>query len=257
MKLKGKVAILTGAGSGIGRATAFEFAKEGAKLVIADVNTTGGEATAKQVGVRGGEAKFVATDVANPKQVRKLVETAVRSYGAVHVLFNNAAVQIGTTVEATSLAEWDKIWKINVGGIFHCSKYCLPELRKTKGNIVNMASVNSYFVEPLSAAYCATKGAILALTQAMAMDHGPEGIRVNCICPGYIDTGLAEAYFRLQPDPDQARRQAGKLHALGRVGRPEEVARVAVFLASDEASFVTGSAYTVAGGFGSGLPLSE
>ena len=257
MKLKGKVVILTGAGSGIGRAAVFEFAKEGAKLIIADVNTEGGEGTAKEIRARGGEAKFVATDVTRPEQVQKLVETAVRSYGGIHVLFNNAAIQIGTTVEATSHEEWEKIWKTNVGGIFLCSKYSLPELRKTKGNIVNMASVNAYFVEPLSAAYCATKGAILALTKAMAMDHGPEGIRVNCICPGYIDTGLAEAYFRLQPDPDKARRESGKLHALGRVGRPEEVARVAVFLASDEASFVTASAYTVTGGFGSGLPLSE
>ncbi len=119
-----------------------------------------------------------------------------------------------------------------------------------------MASVNSYFVEPLSAAYCATKGAILTLTKAMAIDHGTEDIRVNCICPGYINAGLAEAYLRLQSDPDNARREAGKLHALGRIGRADEVAKVAVFLASDDASFVTGSAYSVSGGMGSGLPPS-
>jgi NAD(P)-dependent dehydrogenase (short-subunit alcohol dehydrogenase family) len=117
-----------------------------------------------------------------------------------------------------------------------------------------MSSVNGFFVEPMCAGYCATKAAIIGLTKAMAIDHGKEGIRVNCICPGYIDAGLAEGYFQAQPDPAAARTSAGKLHALWRIGRPEEVGRVAVFLASDDASFVTGSAYVVDGGFGSGLP---
>jgi NAD(P)-dependent dehydrogenase (short-subunit alcohol dehydrogenase family) len=119
---------------------------------------------------------------------------------------------------------------------------------------VNMASVNGFFVEPTCAGYCATKGAIIALTKAMAIDHGKEGIRVNCICPGYIDAGLAWGYFEAQTDPAEARRAAGKLHALWRIGRPEEVGRIAVFLASDDASFMTGSAVVVSGGFGIGLP---
>lgn len=254
MRLKDKVAIVTGGASGIGRATAAEFAREGAKVVIADGDAEGGQATEQPIRAGGGEATFVRTDVASAEDVQALIRAAVDTYGAIHILLNNAAVQIGTTVEGTTLEEWDIIWRVNVGGIFLCSKYCLPELRKTQGNIVNMASVNGYFVEPQCAAYCATKGAIIALTKAMAIDHGVEGIRVNCICPGYIDAGLAEAYFRIQPDPDKARREAGKLHALGRIERPEEVARVAVFLASDEASFVTGAAYTVAGGFGAGFP---
>lgn len=117
-----------------------------------------------------------------------------------------------------------------------------------------MSSVNGFFVEPMCAGYCATKGAIIALTKAMAIDHGREGVGVNCICPGYIDAGLAWGCFEAQPDPQAARVAAGNLHALGRIGRPEEVARVTVFLASEEASFVTGSAYVVDGGFGSGLP---
>jgi meso-butanediol dehydrogenase/(S,S)-butanediol dehydrogenase/diacetyl reductase len=127
-------------------------------------------------------------------------------------------------------------------------------LRKTKGNIVNMSSVNGFFVEPTCAGYCATKAAIIGLTKAMAIDHGNQGIRVNCICPGYIDAGLAEGYFQSQPDPAKARTEAGKLHALWRIGKPEEVGRVAVFLASDDASFVTGSSFVVDGGFGSGIP---
>jgi len=170
------------------------------------------------------------------------------------VVFNNAAIQVNKTVEETTFDEWNREMAVNLGGIFLCSKYSLPHLRKTRGNIINMASVNGFFVEPMCAGYCATKGAIIALTKAMAIDHGKEGIRVNCICPGYIDAGLAEGYFQAQPDPTAARLAAGKLHALRRIGRPEEVGRVAVFLASDEASFMTGSAVVVDGGFGSGLP---
>jgi len=254
MKLEGKIAILTGAGAGIGRATAIEFAKEGAKVVIADIDADAGQRVEKQICELGGEAKFVATDVSKPEDVQKMVDQTIKHFGAIHVLFSNAAVSIGDTVENTTLEEWKKLWTVNFGGIFLCAKYCIPELRKTKGNIVNMASVNGYFAEPGCAVYCATKGAIIAMTKAMAIDHGADGIRTNCICPGYIDTELGDAYFLKQPDPEKARREADELHALGRIGRPEEVARVAVFLASDDASFVTGSAYGVTGGIGYGLP---
>lgn len=144
-------------------------------------------------------------------------------------------------VEDTTIEEWNRQIAVNLGGVFLCSRFFLPFLRKTKGNIINMASVNGFFVEPIAAGYCATKAGIMGLTKAMAIDHGKEGIRVNCICPGYIDSGLAESYFQAQPDPAAARAAAGKLHALWRIGQPEEVARVAIFLASDEASFVTGS----------------
>ena len=175
----------------------------------------------------------------------------------VNVLFNNAAIQVNKTIEDTTFEEWNREMAVNLGGVFLCSKYFLPRLRETHGNIINMSSVNGYFVEPFCAGYCATKAAIIGLTKAMAIDHGKEGIRVNCICPGYIDAGLAEGYFQAQPDPAAARAAAGKLHALWRIGRPEEVGRVAVFLASDEASFVTGAAIVVDGGFGSGLPPSS
>jgi meso-butanediol dehydrogenase/(S,S)-butanediol dehydrogenase/diacetyl reductase len=130
----------------------------------------------------------------------------------------------------------------------------LPYLRQTKGNIINMSSVNGFFVEPMCAGYCATKSAIMGLTKAMAIDHGHQGVRVNCINPGYIDAGLAEGYFQSQPDPAKARVEAGKLHALWRIGKPEEVGRAVVFLASDDASFMTGASVVVDGGFGSGLP---
>lgn len=254
MKLKDRIAVITGSGAGIGRASALEFARDGASVVVADINLAAAKETAESIQRMGGSAHPVETDVSNAESVRNLVRETLRVYSQVHVLFNNAAIQISKTVEDTTVEEWNREMAINVGGVFLCSKFFLPHLRATKGSIVNMASVNGFFVEPMCAGYCATKGAIIALTKAMAIDHGKEGVRVNCICPGYIDTGLAESYFQVQPDPAAARAAAGKLHALWRIGRPEEVGRIAVFLASDDASFVTGSAYVVDGGFGSGLP---
>lgn len=254
MKLENRVAIITGAGAGIGRACAREFAKEGARVVIADINHAGARETLEQIQSAGGDAVVVETDVASPDSVQKLVEKTLSAYPQVDVLLNNAAVQVNKTVEDTTVEEWNREIAVNLGGVFLCSKFFLPHLRKTKGAIINMASVNGFFVEPMCAGYCATKAAIIGLTKAMAIDHGKEGIRVNCICPGYIDAGLAWGYFEAQPDPTGARAAAGKLHALWRIGKPEEVARVAVFLASDEASFMTGSAVVVDGGFGSGLP---
>jgi NAD(P)-dependent dehydrogenase (short-subunit alcohol dehydrogenase family) len=254
MELKGRVAVITGAGSGIGRACAVEFAREGARVVVADINAKEAQETVKQTEALGTKARAVVTDVADPESVQHLVEESLKAFGQVHVLLNVAAIQVNKTVEETTLEEWNREIAVNLGGVFLCSKFFLPHLRQTKGCIINMSSVNGFFVEPMCAGYCATKGAIIALTKAMAIDHGKEGIRVNCICPGYIDAGLAWGYFEAQPDPAAARAAAGKLHALWRIGRPEEVARVAVFLASDDSSFMTGSTVVVAGGFGSGLP---
>ena len=254
MKLSNKVVVITGSGSGIGRACALEFAAEGASVVIADINIEAAKETAEMITKSGGKATPIQVDVSSPVSVENLVEQTLSVYPQVHSLVNNAAVQINKTAEDTSFEEWNRQLAVNIGGVFLCSKYLLPHLRKTKGNIVNMSSVNGFFVEPTCAGYCATKAAIIGLTKAMAIDHGREGIRVNCICPGYIDAGLAEGYFQSQADPAKARTDAGKLHALGRIGQPGEVGRAAIFLASDDASFVTGIALVVDGGFGSGLP---
>lgn len=254
MKLSNKVVVITGSGSGIGRACALEFAKEGASMVIADINIDAAIETVELVKAGGGNAIPVHADVSNPAAVEGLLKQTLSVYPLVHVLVNNAAVQVNKTAEDTSFDEWNRQLAVNVGGVFLCSKYFLPHLRKTRGCIVNMSSVNGFFVEPTCAGYCATKAAIIGLTKAMAIDHGRDGIRVNCICPGYIDAGLAEGYFQSQANPAKARADAGKLHALGRIGKPGEVGRAAVFLASDDASFVTGAALVVDGGFGSGLP---
>ncbi len=254
MRLKHHVAVITGAGSGIGRASAREFAKEGAKVVVADINLDGARETVKQIEALGGAGLAVEVDVADPQSVERLVDETLKAFSQVHTLFNNAAIQVNKTVENTTVEEWNREISVNLGGVFLCSKFFMPHLRKTQGCIINMSSVNGFFVEPMCAGYCATKAAIIGLTKAMAIDHGKEGIRINCICPGYIDAGLAEGYFQAQPDPAAARAAAGKLHALWRIGKPEEVARLAVFLASADASFITGAALTVDGGFSSGLP---
>jgi NAD(P)-dependent dehydrogenase (short-subunit alcohol dehydrogenase family) len=254
MKLKDRIVVVTGAGSGIGRACAIESAKEGAQVIVADINQKGADETVRLIATNKNSAVAFKTDVSKPESVEQLVGFTIKSFSKIDALINNAAVQVNKTIEDITFGEWNAQMSINVGGIFLCSKYFLPYLRISKGSIVNMSSVNGFFVEPMCAGYCTTKAAIIGLTKAMAIDHGHEGIRVNCICPGYIDAGLAEGYFQSQADPAQARLDAGKLHALWRIGKPEEVARVAVFLCSDDASFMTGSSVVVDGGFGSGLP---
>ncbi len=254
MKFHNQCVVITGAGSGIGRGCAIEFAKHGASVVVADVNLGAAQETATLINSDVGEAIAFKADVADEKSVQALVRFTINKFSAVYALVNNAAIQINKTIEHTSLIEWNIQMAVNLGGIFLCSKNFIPHLRQSKGSIINMSSVNGFFVEPSCAGYCATKAGIIGLTKAMAIDHGTDGIRVNCISPGYIDTGLAEGYFNSQQNPAQARAEAGMLHALGRIGKAAEIGKMAVFLASDDASFITGANMVVDGGFGSGLP---
>lgn len=254
MHFENKTVVVTGAGSGIGRATALCFSTAGAHVVIADINLHAAEETAVLIRSAGGKAVAFRTDVSDPGSVEALVAFTLKTFSGVFAIVNNAAIQVNKTAEDTSFEEWSRQLAVNLGGVFLCSKYFLPHLKKSKGSIVNMSSVNGFFVEPTCAGYCCTKAGIIGLTKAMAIDHGHEGVRVNCICPGYIDAGLAEGYFQAQANPALARQEAGKLHALWRIGKPEEVGKVAVFLASEDASFVTGASIVVDGGFGSGLP---
>jgi NAD(P)-dependent dehydrogenase (short-subunit alcohol dehydrogenase family) len=223
MNFKNKTVVVTGSGSGIGRATALCFAKEGANVIVADIDLHGALDTAELIKGIGGKAVAFKSDVSDPASVQELVAFTIKTFSGVHAIVNNAAIQVNKTAEDTNFEEWNRQLAVNLGGVFLCSKYFLPHLRETKGSIVNMSSVNGFFVEPTCAGYCATKAAIIGLTKAMAIDHGHEGVRVNCICPGYIDAGLAEGYFQAQPDPARARVEAGKLHALWRIGKPEEL----------------------------------
>lgn len=257
MKLRECVAVVTGAGGGIGKSIAIAFAAEGAHVVVADIDSVAGEQTTKEIQQKNGQAISLHADVSDPDSVEKLTKIALSRFGRIHILVNNAAIQVSKTVTDTTVEEWNRQMAVNVGGVFLCSRSFLPHLRQTRGVIINLSSVNAFFVEPACAGYCATKAAIIGLTKAMAIDHGREGVRVHAICPGYIDAGLAESYFQSQPDPARARADSGKLHALGRIGRPDEVARLAVFLASEESSFMTGSPIIVDGGFSAGLPPRE
>ena len=257
MKLQDRFAVVTGAGSGIGKSIATALAAEGAYVVAVDIDAPRAEQTTKEIQGKNGQAIAFGADVSDPASVEKLTSFAVDKFGRIHILVNNAAIQISKTVIDTTVDEWNRQMAVNVGGVFLCSRSFLPHLRRTRGVIINLSSVNAFFVEPACAGYCATKGAIIGLTKAMAIDHGREGIRAHAICPGYIDAGLAESYFQSQADPARARADAGKLHALGRIGRPEEVARLAVFLASDDSSFMTGAPIIVDGGLSAGLPPRE
>jgi len=254
MRLRDHIALVTGGGNGIGKAIAIALAADGAQVAVVDIQAASGEQTATAIREQGNRAISFSADVSDADSVEELGNKVIERLGKLHVLVNNAAIQISKTVVDTTPAEWNRQMAVNVGGVFLCSRRFLPHLRETHGVIINLSSVNGFFAEPACAGYCATKAAIIGLTKAMAIDHGREGVRVHAICPGYIDAGLAESYFQSQPDPVRARAEAGSLHALGRIGRPEEVARLAVFLASEDASFMTGSAVIVDGGFSAGLP---
>ena len=245
LRLKNKVAIITGAGRGIGRATAVLFAKEGAKVVVAEIDSKEGEKIVSLIKTAHGEAFFVQVDVTNTDDVEKMINSAIEKYGRLDVLFNNAGIELTGKVEDMTEANWDKLLNINLKGIFLCCRYAVPQmLKQGEGVIINIASIAGLFGLVNEGAYCASKGGIIALTKAMAMDYAGKNIRVNCICPGPIAT-------RLTP----YRPSVIEKIPMGRLGKPEEVAAAALFLASSESSFITGHALLVDGGFTAGYKM--
>jgi len=249
MRLKDKVAVVTGAGSGIGRASALRFAQEGARVVVVDWKPEGGRETVARIKAQGGVAIFVEADVSRDEDVRRAIETAVNTYGGLHILLNNAAIQVFGTLPNTSEADWYRVMDVNLKGVYLGCKYAIPHMiAGGGGSIINMSSALGLVGDPDLPAYGATKGGILAMTRAVAQAHGRQGIRVNSICPGDVETPILAEYFEHQPDPQEARRRVAAEYALGRIAQPEEVANVALFLASDESSFVTGTYIVVDGG---------
>ncbi|HUQ49478.1 MAG TPA: SDR family oxidoreductase [Terriglobales bacterium] len=247
MRLKGKVAIITGAGSGIGAACAEAFVREGAKVVLVGRTKAKLEPVARAL---GASAIVCSADVSNKNNVERIVKVTVEQFKGIHVLVNGAAVIHAGTAESHSVQEWDESFDINVKGLWMLSREVLPVMRKAGGgSIVNFSSVVGLVGAMNRVAYSATKGAVTLLTKAMALDHAAEHIRVNCICPGVVETELVEKFISEAPDPELARKTRVAKHPLGRFGKPEDIAPLAVYLASDESSWVTGAAFPIDGGY--------
>lgn len=249
MRLQNKVAIVTGCGSGIGEAIAARFAKEGAAVFGVDWNRAAGERVAGEITSAGGSILFHEADVSQERAVEEMVATCVKRLGRLDVLVNNAAVQHEVALHETSMEQWHRMIDVNLGGVFLGCKYAIPVMIEQGGGvIINMSSVMGLVADPKLAVYCATKGGILAMTRAIAIAYGRQGIRAACICPGDVDTPLNQAYFNSYPDPVAARAAIEEHYPLGRIATPDEIAGVAAFLASDDATFITGTHVLVDGG---------
>jgi NAD(P)-dependent dehydrogenase (short-subunit alcohol dehydrogenase family) len=248
MTLDGKVALVTGAGKGIGKGCAEVLSRHGVRIAVVDIDTAAGPQTAKEIEANGGHAVFLPADVSKAADVQKMVTQLIELFGRLDILINNAGYHISKSIEDTSEEEWDYILNTNLRSVFLCSKCAIPYLRKTRGAIVNMSSMVGLVGQRNAGAYSATKGAIIAMTKGMALDFAKDGIRVNCICPGWVETPLVEDWFSQQADPQAAKTYIFGRHPLGRIATPEEVGDAAVFLCSEASSFVTGVTLPLDGG---------
>ncbi len=250
MRLKDKVAIVTGGGSGIGRGCAKLFAQEGAAVVIAGRRAGLLEEVQQAITGSGGRCAAQACDVSVAAEVARLVAFTREQFGGLHVLVNSAGVWLVGSVEETSEADWERVLAVNLKGVFLMSKAAVAEMQRSGGgSIINIGSILGLVGMKRRAAYAASKGGVTLLTRAMALDHAGENIRVNCICPGIVDTDLAVEVFRLSGDPEGERRRRLAQLPLGRMGQPKDIAWLALYLASDESSWMTGAVIPLDAGF--------
>jgi meso-butanediol dehydrogenase / (S,S)-butanediol dehydrogenase / diacetyl reductase len=246
-RLNDKIVIVTGAGSGIGRACALAFAREGARVALVGRRRERLDAVAREI---DDSALVLASDVSRSDEVGRIVEQTISHFGGVNVLLNNAGVlHIGTAEQITE-RQWDETFNTNVRGLWLLSRAVLPAMRKAGGgSIINMASVLGINGAANRASYAPSKGAVVLLTKCMAIDHGHENIRVNAICPSFVETDLTAAVINQAPDPKSVRADRVRVHPIGRLGKPEDIAPLAVYLASDESAWVNGAMFPVDGGY--------
>ena len=251
MRLNNKVAIITGAGSGIGAATAVIFAKEGARVVIADIEKNKGMDTVDLIKRNNGEAIFVQVDLTAADSIKKMVISTIEAYDRLDILVNNAGIYLQANAVDTSEKDWNRIMDVNLRGVFLCCKYSIPEMIKggKGGVIVNVGSEAGIVGIKNQVAYNVSKGGIIALTRSMAVDFATQNIRVNCVCPGTTETTLVKEALSKASDPEKARRELEMVRPANRLGRPEEIAYGILYMASDESPYATGTILSIDGGY--------
>ncbi|REE87427.1 NAD(P)-dependent dehydrogenase (short-subunit alcohol dehydrogenase family) [Paenibacillus taihuensis] len=248
MILKGKTAIVTGGSSGIGEAIVRLFAAQGANVAIANRSEKEGARVADQLQSDGFSVIAVKTDVAKEADIRHLIQETLQTFGQIDIVVNNAAAIMSKYLEEFEVEEWDRIFDVNLKSVFLMIKHSIGELKKTRGSIVNMSSLNGLIGQKMNPVYAATKGGMNAMTKALALDYAPFGVRVNSICPAGVTTPLLEQWIQQQDNPARTVQDLNDMHALGRPATSEEIAQATLFLASDAAGFVTGVALPVDGG---------
>ncbi|RJP72828.1 MAG: SDR family oxidoreductase [Ignavibacteriales bacterium] len=247
-EFQNKVALVTGGAMGIGKAVAKLLAARGSKVLIVDRAVQEGSLAVEEIKHLGGNAEFFKADVSNINNCSDAVKKAVELFGKLDIVSNNAGIQRYGTVESTPENEWDEVMNINLKSVYYICKFAIPHLKKTKGSIVNMTSVQAFATQRGVAAYTTSKHALIGLTRSMAIDFARDGIRVNCVAPGTVETPMLKYAAALDPNPESVYENCKNMHPIGRIAQPEEIAEVVAFLASDRASFVTGSCYLVDGG---------
>jgi NAD(P)-dependent dehydrogenase (short-subunit alcohol dehydrogenase family) len=251
--LKGKTAVVTGAGSGIGESIAICFAQAGAHVYVAELNAEAGEKVVGEIRAHGGKAEFIKVDVSDEGSCKSAGQHVLSARGQCDVLVNNAGIGHVGTVLTTTAADLDRMYGVNVKGVLFMSQAFLPAMiARRSGSIVNLASIGGIVAVRDRFAYCATKFAVVGMTKCMALDHADSQVRINCICPGRVETPFVQQRLKEYPDPKKAYADMAATQALGRMGKPDEIAAAALYLASDESAFVTGSALIIDGGWSAG-----